>query len=126
MGADEFIAYGDNEVGEVIEGARRLTRDRLRMRRRRRHADEVDHARRALRQGHVARLLHASGSSLMPAMGSYKCVHAPVPGRLHHDGTSSTSPDQMDKGHTDPKAIITKRHPLIELPAMFDRAARPQ
>ena len=28
--------------------------------------------------------------------------------------------DQMDKGHCDPKAIITNEIPLVELPAMFD------
>ena len=56
---------------------------------------------------------------IIPGVASYKCV-----AMQFAVGYSMKEflyiADQMDKGHCDPKAIITNEIPLVELPAMFD------
>ena len=56
---------------------------------------------------------------VIPGMASYKCASMQFAvgysmNEFHYIA------DQMDKGHCDPKAIITNDVPLVDLPAMFD------
>jgi threonine dehydrogenase-like Zn-dependent dehydrogenase len=118
MGADEFVTFGDNEVGEVIEalggppdivyecvGAEGML------------MKAVMHA--AL-YGKVTSLGFCTGPDpVLPSMASYKCVTMQfLVGYTMREFLFIA--DQMDKGHVDPKAIITNHVPLAELPATMD------
>jgi len=118
MGADAFIAYGENEIGEVIEalggspdvvyecvGAEGML------------AKSVMHAR---LYGEVVSLGFCTHPDpVMPAMASYKCVSMKfLVGYAMRDFLYIA--DQLDKGHVDPKAIITNQVPLAKLPATMD------
>lgn len=117
MGADAFLPYGDNEVGEAAEalggppaivyecvGAQGML------------SRAVQHC---APYGRIVSLGFCTAPDpLIPAMAAYKCVtvHYLV-GYAMRDFLYSA--DQMDKGHCDPKAIVTSDIPLIELPAMM-------
>jgi threonine dehydrogenase-like Zn-dependent dehydrogenase len=118
MGANTFIAYGKEEVQEVREalgGSPQVVLEGV-------GAEgmlpkAVSHA---AQFGRIVSLGFCTAPDpLIPAMGSYKCVsiHFAV-------GYSMTEfiyiADQMDKGHADPKAIITREVSLPELPSMMD------
>lgn len=124
MGADAFIPFGDNEVGEVIEalggspdivyecvGSEGML------------TKSVMHAK---LYGKVVSLGFCTHPDpLMPAMGSYKCVTMQfLVGYAMRDFL--TIADLLDRdrlhggGHPDPKAIITNDIPLVDLPAMMD------
>jgi L-iditol 2-dehydrogenase len=118
MGADSFIPYGDNEIAEVIEalggspdivyecvGAEGML------------TKSVMHAK---LYGKVVSLGFCTHMDpVMPAMGSYKCVTIQfLVGYTMREFTYIA--DQMDKGHVDPKLIITNNTKLIDLPATFD------
>lgn len=123
MGADAFLSYGENETGEVIEalgGAPDIVYECV---------GSEGMLGKALR--HVAAFgkiislgfcTHAD--PVMPAMAAYKCVTMQfLVGYTKRDFLYIAA--QMDKGHTDPKAIITGEAPLAELPAIFETLRGP-
>ncbi len=117
MGADSFIPYGENEVGEVIEalggspdivyecvGSEGLL------------TKAVIHAK---VYGKIVSLGFCTHMDpVMPAMAAYKCVQIQFLVGYTMDEFLHIA-DHMDKGHCDPKAIITSEVPLHELPAAF-------
>ena len=123
MGADAFVTYGDNEIGEVVEalggppnvvfecvGAEGMLTKAVM------HATQF---------GRIVSLgFCTSPDPVIPGMASYKCVSMQfVVGysmkEFHYIA------DQMDKGHCDPKAIISNDIPLLQLPAMMDALRSP-
>jgi L-iditol 2-dehydrogenase len=123
MGANAFIAYGASEIGEVSEaldgspqvvfecvGAEGMLPKAIM------HAAQF---------GTVVSLgFCTSPDPLIPAIGSYKCVSIQFAvGYSMKEFTYIA--DQMDKGHVDPKAIITRDIPLTGLPAMIDALRGP-
>ncbi len=117
MGADAFIPYGDNEIGEVIEalggspdvvyecvGSEGML------------SKAVQHAK---LYGKVISLGFCTHMDpVMPALGSMKCVTIQfLVGYEMRDFRYIA--DQMDKGHVDPKTIITNNIALDDLPAMM-------
>ena len=123
MGADAFISYGPNEVAEVIEalggspdivyecvGSEGML------------TKSVMHAK---LYGKVVSLGFCTHPyPLMPAMGSFKCVTIQfLVGYTMRDFLYIA--DQMDKGHVDPKLIITNDVPLADLPAMMEVLRKP-
>lgn len=118
MGADAFIQYGDNEVGEVIEalggkpdviyecvGSTGML------------AKAVQHC--SLFGKIVSLGFCTAPDPVMPALASYKCATMQfMVGYTIRDFIYAA--DQMDKGHVDPKTQITSNIPLSELPAMMD------
>lgn len=118
MGADAFIPYGDNEVGEVIEaldgspdivfecvGAEGML------------TKAVMHAK---LYGKVVSLGFCTHPDpLMPALPSYKCVTMQfLVGYTLRD--FHTIADLADRGHVDPKLIVSSEIALADLPAMFE------
>ncbi|TCM16094.1 threonine dehydrogenase-like Zn-dependent dehydrogenase [Novosphingobium sp. PhB165] len=117
MGADAFVAYGDNEIGEVAEalggapqivfecvGAEGMLTKAIQ------HAEQF---------GRIVSLGFCTAPDpIIPAIASYKCVSIQFAvGYSMKEFTYIAS--QMDKGHVDPKTIVTNEIPLIDLPAMF-------
>lgn len=118
MGADAFLTYGDNEMAEAIEalggsphfvfecvGAEGMLSKALM------HVAQF---------GKIVSLgFCTSPDPIIPGIASYKCA-----AMQFAVGYSMKEflyiADQMDKGHCDPKAIITGEIALAELPAMFD------
>lgn len=118
MGADAFVTFGDNEIGEVIEalggppdivyecvGVEGML------------AKSIIHAK---LYGTVVSLGFCTHPDpVMPSMASYKCVTLKfLVGYSMREFLYIA--DQMDKGHTDPKAIITNDIGLMGLPAMME------
>lgn len=118
MGANSFITFGDNEVPEVIEalgGSPRLVfecvgaTDML--------SKSVMHV---AQFGKVISLgFCTSPDPLIPGMASYKCASMQFAvgysmREFHYIA------DQMDKGHVDPKLIITNDIPLLDLPSTME------
>jgi threonine dehydrogenase-like Zn-dependent dehydrogenase len=118
MGADRFIAYGENEVGEVMEALggppavvyECVGSEGMLMK-------AVMHA---APYGKVVSLGFCTGPDpVIPAMASYKCVSMQfLVGYTMREFTFIA--DHFDGGHVDPKAIVTNEIPLGQLPAMFD------
>lgn len=117
MGADTFIPYGDNEIGEVIEalggspdlvyecvGAEGML------------GKAVMHVKLG---GKVVSLgFCTSPDSVIPGIASYKLANLQflvgyTMKEFHYIA------EQMDKGHVDPKTIITNEIPLAGLPDMM-------
>jgi threonine dehydrogenase-like Zn-dependent dehydrogenase len=118
MGADEFIAFGDNEVGEVVEalgGAPDIVYECVGV-----EGMLMKAVMHAALYGKVVSLGFCTGPDpVMPSMASYKCVTMQfLVGYTMREFVFIA--DQMDKGHVDPKAILTNEIPLVELPAMID------
>lgn len=119
MGADAFVTFGENEVGEVIEALGGRSPDIV---------YECVGVEGMLTKSIMHAKLYGKVVSLgfcthpdpvMPAMGSYKCVTMQfLVGYTMQDFLHIA--DQMDKGHVDPKVIVSSDIPLIDLPAMFD------
>ena len=118
MGADAFIQYGDNELGEVIEalggkpdiiyecvGSAGML------------AKSVQHAK---LYGKIISLgFCTSPDPIMPAMAAFKCATMQfIVGYTMQEFLYAA--EQMDKGHVDPKTLITSSIPLLELPAMME------
>jgi threonine dehydrogenase-like Zn-dependent dehydrogenase len=123
MGADAFITYGDNETGEVIEalgGAPDIVFECV---------GSEGMLGKAVRHvapfGKIISLGFCTHADpVMPAMAAYKCATMQfLVGYTKRDFLYIA--DQMDKGHTDPKAIITSEAPLAELPAVFETLRGP-
>lgn len=119
MGADAFVRFGDDEVGEVIEALGGKSPDivyecvgaeGMLMK-------AIQHAKLYGKVMSLGFCTHAE--PVMAAMGSYKCVTVQfLVGYTMADFLHIA--DQMDKGHVDPKAIVSNEIPLIDLPKMFD------
>jgi len=123
MGADAFVQFGDNEVGEVIEalgGSPDIVYECVGVEGMLSKA--IMHAK---LYGTVTSLGFCTHPDpVMPAMASYKCVTVQfLVGYTMREFLYIA--DQMDKGHTDPKAIITDKIPLLELPAMMEHLRGP-
>lgn len=118
MGADAFIPFGDNEISEVREalgGAPDIVYECV--------GSEGMLAKsisQAKLYGTVTSLGFCTHADpIMPAMAAYKCVTIQfLVGYTMAEFLHIA--DQMDKGHVDPKLIITNNIPLIGLPRMFD------
>jgi L-iditol 2-dehydrogenase len=118
MGADHFIPFGDNEIGEVAEALGGAPQ----------HVFECVGAEGMLGKAvsHVAPFgkimslgFCTSPDPVIPGMASYKCASIQFAvgysmKEFHYIA------DQMDKGHCDPKAIISNDVPLGDLPSMMD------
>jgi len=118
MGADAFIPFGDDEIGEVMEALGGAPQFVL----------ECVGAEGMLSKAtmHVAQFgtivslgFCTSPDPLIPGLASYKCaamqfVVGYSMNEFHYIA------DQMDKGHVDPKIIITDDIPLADLPRMMD------
>ena len=123
MGADAFIAYGDNEIGDVTEALGGSPRIVL----------ECVGAEGMLQKA----IMHASAfgkvislgfctapDPLIPAMASYKCISMQFAVGYSMKEFLYIA-DQMDKGHCDPKAIVTNEIPLSSLPDMLTQLRGP-
>ena len=65
-----------------------------------------------------------SPDPLIPAIAAYKCSSLQFAvGYSMKDFLYIA--DQMDKGHVDPKAIITNEVPLADLPSMMEQLRQP-
>ena len=119
MGADSFIAYGDSEVPEVIAALGGVSP---------KFVFEAVGAEGMLHKAvmHVAQFgkvvslgFCTAPDPVIPAIASYKCA-----AMQFAVGYSMKEflyiADQLDKGHCDPKAIVTRNEPLTALPAMFE------
>ena len=114
MGADAFVPYGENDVAKVIEalggppqfvfecvGAEGMLQK------------AVDHA---AQFGRIVSLgFCTEPDPVMPALAAYKCatIQFAVGYSMRHFHWIA---DQLDKGHVDPKAIVTNEVPLAQLP----------
>jgi threonine dehydrogenase-like Zn-dependent dehydrogenase len=123
MGADAFIAYGDNEIGEVIEalgGSPQLVVEAV--------GAEGMLGKAVMHVAQFGKIVSlgfcTSPDPLIPGMASYKCASIQFA-----VGYSMTEfhyiADQMDKGHCDPKAIVTNEVPLIDLQATMTKLRGP-
>ncbi len=118
MGADVFIAFGDNEVGEVIEalaGSPQVVIEGV--------GAEGMLSKAVMHVAQFGKIVSlgfcTSPDPLIPGMASYKCasIHFAVGYSMKEFHYIA---DQMDKGHCDPKAIISNDIPLADLPRMMD------
>lgn len=123
MGANAFVTYGDNEIGEVIEalggspqivfecvGAEGML------------GKSVMHV---AQFGKVVSLgFCTSPDPLIPGMASYKCASIQFAVGYSMKEFLYIA-DQMDKGHVDPKAIVTNEVPLLDLPATMQMLRGP-
>ena len=118
MGADAFVAFGDNEVGKVIEALGGAPQ----------HVLECVGAEGMLSKAvsHVAQFgkimslgFCTSPDPVIPGMASYKCAAIQFAVGYSMKEFQYIA-DQMDKGHVDPKAIITNDIPLSDISTMFD------
>ena len=118
MGADAFVPFGDNEHGEVIEALggspdvvlEGVGAEGMMMK-------AISHA------AQFARVISlgfcTSPDPLIPGVASFKCLSIQfIVGYSMKEFTYVA--DQMDKGHVDPKAIITNDIPLVDLPKMME------
>lgn len=118
LGADAFVAFGPNELGETLEalggpadvvyecvGAEGML------------TKAVSHAK---LYGEVVSLgFCTSPDAVIPGMAAYKCVNVRfLVGYGMRDFLHIA--DHMDRGHVDPKAIITNQIGLDAMPGMFD------
>jgi threonine dehydrogenase-like Zn-dependent dehydrogenase len=118
MGADAFIAYGDGEIGEVQEalgGAPQFVFECV--------GAEGMLGKAVMHAAQFGKIVSlgfcTSPDAIIPGIASYKCVSMQFAVGYSMKEFLYIA-DQMDKGHCDPKAIITNEIPLAELPAMFD------
>jgi threonine dehydrogenase-like Zn-dependent dehydrogenase len=123
MGADAFVKFGDGETGEVVEalgGSPDIVYECVGVEGM--LAKAITHAK---LYGTVTSLGFCTHPDpIMPAMASYKCITMQfLVGYTMREFLYIA--DQMDKGHTDPKAIITNDIPLVGLPDMMARLRGP-
>jgi threonine dehydrogenase-like Zn-dependent dehydrogenase len=117
MGADAFVPFGADAGGEVTEalgGSPDIVYECVGVPGMLGKA--IAHAK---VYGTVTSLGFCTNADpVMPAMGAYKCVTLQfLAGYTMEEFTDIA--DQLDKGHADPKAIVTREIPLLELPAMM-------
>ncbi len=123
MGANCFIAYGDNEIGEVVEalgGAPQIVYECVGAEGMLQKA--VMHA---AQFGKIVSLgFCTSPDALIPAIASYKCASLQFAVGYSMKEFLYIA-DQMDKGHCDPKVIITNDISLAALPAAMQALRGP-
>ncbi len=114
MGADRFVAYGDNEIGEVIEalgGPPQVVFECV--------GAEGMLMKSVMHVGQFGRIVSlgfcTSPDPVIPGMASYKCASIQFAVGYSMKEFLYIA-DQMDKGHVDPKAIVTNEVPLAALP----------
>lgn len=119
MGADAFVPYGDNESGEVVEalgGPPRIVIECV--------GAEGMLSKAIMHVAQFGKIISlgfcTAPDPIIPGMASYKCASMQFAvgysmKEFHYIA------DQMDKGHCDPKAVISNNIPLLDLPAMMDR-----
>jgi L-iditol 2-dehydrogenase len=119
MGADAFMIYGDDEIGEVAEALGGTPDFVL----------ECVGAEGMLGKAimHVAPFgkivslgFCTAPDPIIPALASYKCAAMQFAVGYSMNEFLYIA-DEMDKGHCDPKMIISNNIPLGDLPAMFDK-----
>ena len=117
MGADAFVAFGDNEVGDVIEalgGSPQVVLECV--------GAEGMLMKSVMHVGQFGKIVSlgfcTSPDPVIPGMASYKCASIQFAVGYSMKEFLYIA-DQMDKGHTDPKMIITNDIPLLDLPAMM-------
>ena len=123
MGADAFVAYGDNEIGEVIEvlgGPPQVVLECV--------GAEGMLMKSILHVGPFGKVVSlgfcTAPDPVIPGVAAYKC--AAIQFAVGYSMREFLYiADQMDKGHADPKAIVTNQIALDDLPAMFDRLRGP-
>lgn len=123
MGADAFIHYGDNEVGEVIEalgGSPDIVYECV--------GSEGMLTKAVMHVKAYGRIVSLGFCThmdpVMPAMASYKCATMQfLVGYTMRDFLYIA--DQLDKGHADPKAIISSTVPLVDMAATFESLRGP-
>jgi L-iditol 2-dehydrogenase len=118
MGANSFIAYGTSEIAEVNEalgGSPQVVFECV--------GAEGVLAKALMHAAQFGRVVSlgfcTSPDPLIPAIGSYKCISIQFAVGYSMKEFIYIA-DQMDKGHVDPKAIISRDISLSELPAMID------
>lgn len=118
MGADAFIAFSDNEaahVAEALGGAPDVVYEAV---------GAPGMLSKAIGLAKVYGTVTSLGfcmkpDQISPAMAAYKCVTVQfLVGYTMQEFLYIA--DQMDKGHVDPKTIVTNTIALPDLPAMFD------
>ena len=123
MGANSFISYGDDEIGEVTEALRGSPQFVFEC-----VGAEGMLSKAIMHSAQFGRVISlgfcTSPDPLIPAVGSYKCVSMQFAVGYSMKEFFYIA-DQMDKGHADPKAIITRDIPLAGLPAMIDALRGP-
>jgi L-iditol 2-dehydrogenase len=123
MGANAFIPYGQSEIGAVSEalaGAPQVVFECV--------GAEGMLSKSIMHAAQFGRVVSlgfcTSPDPLIPAMASYKCVSVQFAvGYSMKEFIYIAA--QMDKGHVDPKAIITRDIPLTDLPATMDALRKP-
>jgi L-iditol 2-dehydrogenase len=123
MGADEFVAYGPNEIAETqaaLGGAPQVVFEGV-------GAEgmlpkAIAHAAQFARV--VSMGFCTAPDPLIPALGSYKCLSISFAVGYSMKEFLYIA-DQMDKGRADPKAIITREIALAELPSMMSTLRGP-
>lgn len=123
MGANAFVTFGDDEIGEVVEalgGAPDIVYECV--------GSEGMLTKAVMHASLYGRIVSLGFCTrpdpVMPAMAAYKCVTMQfLVGYTMQDFL--TIADQMDKGHVDPKAIVTSTIGLDELPSIFEALRRP-
>jgi L-iditol 2-dehydrogenase len=123
MGANAFIPYGQSEIGAVSEalaGAPQVVFECV--------GAEGMLPKAIMHSAQFGRVVSlgfcTSPDPLIPAIASYKCVSVQFAVGYSMKEFIYIA-DQMDKGHTDPKAIITRHIPLTDLPAVMDELRGP-
>jgi threonine dehydrogenase-like Zn-dependent dehydrogenase len=123
MGADAFVPFGENELGEVSEALGGPPH----------HVLECVGAEGMLGKAinHVAQFgkiislgFCTSPDPVIPGMASYKCASIQFAVGYSMQEFLYIA-DQMDKGHCDPKVIISNDIPLLDLPNMMDTLRGP-
>jgi threonine dehydrogenase-like Zn-dependent dehydrogenase len=123
MGADAFIQYGDNEIGEVTEalgGAPNIVYECVGLPGL--ITKGIEHA---APFGQIVSLgFCTEPDALLPAMAGMKGISLQFPVGYSLKDFQYVA-DVMDKGHADPKMLISSVVPLAELPAVFERLRGP-
>lgn len=113
MGADAFVPFGDNEVGDAVEalgGAPQVVLECV--------GAEGMLMKSVMHVGPFGRIVSlgfcTSPDPVIPGMASYKCASIQFAVGYSMKEFLYIA-DQMDKGHADPKAIVTSTVPLADL-----------
>lgn len=119
MGADAFVSYGDNEIGEVIEalgGPPQIVFECV--------GAEGMLGKSVMDVAQFGKVISlgfcTTPDPLIPGMASYKCASIQFAVGYGMKEFLYIA-DHMDKGHVDPKTIVTNEVPLAGLPAMMAR-----
>jgi len=123
MGADVFIPYGKDEIGNVreeLKGAPQVVIECV--------GAEGMLSKSIMHAAQFGRVISLGfctvPDSVIPATGSYKCVSIQFAVGYTIKEFLYIA-DQLDKGHADPKAIITREISLVNLPSMIEELRGP-